>query len=351
MPDLRVSVGRLPLKNPVIAGSGEHTTTSSGMRAALAAGAAAVIAKSTNETEAGRRQLDGADYVLLDSRWRLLPWDFDPPPDAQLFCRSGLLQEDFEPFLARLVALDAEARRQDAYVIPSLILADLETCAGFVERFERAGLRAVEVNIGAPHGDEAAAGAIVQEREAARVREITARVRRATALPLWIKLTGQSENVAALAAAARDGGADAVIIMGRFMAFVPDVETRAPVLGTPGAIGGPWALPLTCRWLALARRHLGKDFSLLATNGARSGLDVARFLLAGASAVEMTSAVMTRGFRVIDASLQELVDYLTRQNCDARSLIGEAADELQGYGEQQARPGYWRNFVPPEARD
>jgi len=351
MPDLRVSVGRLSLKNPIIAGSGEHTTTSNGIRAALAAGAAAVIAKSTNETEAGRRQLDGADYVLLDSRWRPLPWDFDPAEDAQLFCRSGLLQEDFEPFLARLVALDAEARRQDAYVVPSIIMADLEACAGFVERFDRAGLRAVEVNIGAPHGDEAAPGAIVQEREAARAREITARVRRATSRPLWIKLTGQSENVAALAAAARDGGADAAIVMGRFMAFIPDVETRAPILGTPAAIGGPWALALTCRWLALARRRLGKDFPLLATNGARDGLDVARFLLAGASAVEMTSAVMMRGFRVIEESLRDLGAYLARQQCDARALIGQAADRLQGYAEQPPRPGHWRRFVPPEGLD
>ena len=120
--------------------------------------------------------------------------------------------------------------------------------------------------------------------------------------------------------------------------------------GAPGNHGveahGPWALPLTCRRLALARRRVGPDFPLIGTNGARDGLDVARFLLAGASAVEMASAVMTRGFRTISESLQELQSYLVRQRCDARALIGEAADRLQGYAEQLRRPG-WRE--PPDS--
>ncbi len=349
-PDLTTRIGALTLKNPVIAGSGEHTMTAAGIRAALAAGAAAVVAKSGNESEAARRQLDGADYALLDSRWRALPWDVaPPPPDAQLFCRSGLIQRDTAEWIGELAALDREAAAQGAFVIPSLILAELETAAGLAARVEAAGLRVLEFNIGAPHGDEAAAGAIVQERAAARVRAITARIRAATRLPLWIKLTGQSEDVAGLAAAAREGGADAVIMMGRFMAFVPDPETRAPLLGTNGALGGPWALALTCRWLALARKRLGPDCPLIGTNGARDGMDVVRFLLAGASAVEMTSAVMAGGFGVIARAVEEIAAYLARTGGDARDLIGAAADRLEGYAAQQSRPGHWRRYVPPEA--
>jgi dihydroorotate dehydrogenase len=350
LPDLSIRIGTLTLKNPVIAGSGEHTMTAAGIRAALAAGAAAVVAKSGNESEAARRQLDGADYALLDSRWRALPWDFAPPPDAQLLCRSGLIQRDTADWLEEIAGLDREAAGRGAYVVPSLILAELETAASLAARAEAAGLRLLEFNIGAPHGDEAAPGAIVQERAAARVRAITARIRAATHLPLWIKLTGQSEDVAGLAVAAREGGADAVIMMGRFMAFLPDPETRAPVLGTNGALGGPWALPLTCRWLALARRRLGPDCPLIGTNGARDGMDVVRFLLAGASAVEMTSAVMAGGFGVIARAVEEIEDYLARTGGSAQDLVGVAADRLEGYGAQAARPGWWRNFVPPEAR-
>jgi dihydroorotate dehydrogenase len=349
-PDTSIRVGAVRLNNPLIIGSGDHVMTAGGLRAALATGAGAVVAKSINENEAAKRQLDGSDHVLLDSEWRPLPWDFDPPPDAMLFGRSGLHQMDSDAWIAEAAAADREAAKAGQYVIGSIILAGLDAACDLARRYQAAGIRVLELNIGAPHGDEAVKGAIIQERAAHRVREITAALRAAVTIPLWIKLTGQSEDVASLAAAAKEGGADAVIVMGRFMALVPDVETRAPMLGTAGAIGGPWALALTCRWLAMSRKKVGRDYPLLGTNGARSGLDVARFLLAGARAVEMTSAVMSGGFDTARRAVQEFSDYLARTGGSAEQLVGLAADRQVGYGVQPDRPGYWRDFVPEEAR-
>lgn len=346
MTRMRMTIGAVTLKNPVICGSGEHTMSIDGIRAALAAGAGAVVAKSVNESAAARRQLDKTDYVLLDSSWNRLPWNFEPPADAQVFCRSGLVQQSFEQWMAALLPLDREAAKLDAYVIPSLILSDLEQCADYAERIEHMGFRMLEVNIGAPHGEEAAKGAIVLERDVDRITTIVTRLRRATALPLWIKLTGQSEDVAALADAARRGGADAVVMMGRFMGFLPDLETESPTLNTSAALGGGWALPLTARWLALTRKRLGRDYPLVATNGARSGLDVARFLLAGASATEMTSAVLSGGYQVLTQSVNELDAYLQGRGKTAQELLGTAADRLQTYGEQEDRPDYWKQFAP-----
>jgi dihydroorotate dehydrogenase len=349
MTDTGVSVGAIRLKSPLICGAGEHLMYAEGIRQALAAGAAAVVPKSANETEAGKRQLDSTDYALLDSEWRRLPWDFSPPADASLLCRSGLAQQPFDEWLSVLAGLDREAMRHDAYVVASLILADLDRCAAMARAIEQAGLRILELNIGAPHGGEATPGAIVLERDADRVRHIVGRLRAAVRLPLWVKLTGQSENVVGLAQAAKEAGADAVTVMGRFMAFLPDVETLAPTLGTNAAIGGPWALPLTCRWLTQCRRNLGNDFPLIGTNGARTGLDLARFLLAGASAVQASSAIFTGGFPVIGRMLQEFSDYLDRKGLSAAELIGLAADRLGTYQQQESRPGYWTRFVGPEA--
>ena len=166
-----VSIGAIDLKSPLICGSGEHLMYAQGIRQALAAGAAAVVSKSVNESEAARRQLDRTDYALLDSEWRRLPWDFNPPADASLFCRSGLAQQSFDDWLAMIAPLDREAEAQDAYVIASLILADLDRCVAMAREIEAAGLRILELNIGAPHGNEAAPGAIVLERDSARVRE------------------------------------------------------------------------------------------------------------------------------------------------------------------------------------
>ncbi|WP_460141512.1 beta/alpha barrel domain-containing protein [Pseudomonas sp. S2_E01] len=346
MTRLTTTIGRLTLKNPVICGAGEQTMTADATRAALASGAGAVVAKSTNESPAAKEQLDKTDYVLLDAQWNRLPWNFQPPAEASLFGRSGLVQRDFEEWLQELAMLDREARLQDAYVIPSLILSDLEQCAAFAQRIEQAGLRVLELNIGAPHGEEAAKGAIVLERGAARIEAIVRRLREATTLPLWIKLTGQSEDVVGLAQAARRGGADSVVMMGRFMGFIPDLETGLPLLGTSAAIGGGWALPLTARWVMQARKAMGDDYPLIATNGARSGLDVARFLLAGACATEMTSAVFTGGYGVLSEAIEELEAYVAKRESTVSELLGSAADKVQTYQQQPSREGWWEQFAP-----
>lgn len=342
---LHTKVGTVELKNPLICGSGEHTMTAAGIRAALVAGAGAVVAKSVNESAAAKAQLDRTDYALLDSRGQRQPWG-QVQADTSLFCRSGLIQQSFEEWMPQLQELDREAAAHHSYVIPSLILSELEQCVAYAKQVQAMGFRILEVNIGAPHGEEAARGAIQLERNADRIEHITRTVRAATSLPLWIKLTGQSEDVAGMADAARRGGADAVILMGRYMGFMPDLETQRPLLNTSAALGGSWALPLTARWLALSRKKLGSEFPLIATNGARDGLDIARFLLAGACAVEMTSAIFTQGYSVITQSLQQLADYLAERGQRVEEVIGLAADQLQSYAEQAERPGIWREFAP-----
>jgi len=213
----------------------------------------------------------------------------------------------------------------------------------------KAGLRVFELNVGAPHASEASPGAIAQETDPERLRDLVALVRRETSgLALWVKLNGLSSNLPALAVAARDGGADAVCMNCRFMAMVPDLGSFAPVLGTSAAYGGAWALPIVCRFLALSRRVVGPGFPLLGTNGVRNGDDVARMALAGASAVEVLSIVMHDGFGAISRIIAELDAFLSVRDLPFTALVGQTADRLMGYRAQDPAPGRWRNFVPPE---
>ena len=101
--------------------------------------------------------------------------------------------------------------------------------------------------------------------------------------------------------------------------------------------------------LSVSRAAVGRDRPLVATNGIQNGLDIARVMLAGASAAEMSSPVMLRGFELIERSLAELKDYLTRKNIDAQDLIGRAADARKTFAEMPSRRGNWRNYVPPAA--
>jgi dihydroorotate dehydrogenase (NAD+) catalytic subunit len=323
-PDLAVSIGPLALRNPLICGSGEHVATLDGLLAAIDSGAAAVVAKSANESDAARRQYETAEWVFLE-RWQTL------------FNRSGLVPEPWDEWLEILAKADRRAAQRDAFVAASVIPGDEAQLSRLAREVEQAGLRWLELNLSAPHAGEAEPGAIERPSEPARAAELTALVREATHLPLSVKLGAENADVVALARAVRDAGADAVVMVGRHMGFVPDPETRRPILGSFGGAGGAWGLPLTLRWIAKSRAALGADVPLVGTNGARDGLDLARFLLAGASAVQVATSVIVEGFDALPRMLGELTDYLARQGVDARDIVGEAADSVLSYEEAAVR--------------
>jgi len=335
---LTTKVGRLTLPNPVICGSGEPVMTEAGIRAALAAGAAGVIAKSVNERPDAARQLDLADYIALDVAGA-----------RSLFNRSGLTFRETGDWFRAIAEIDRQAAHTGRFVAASIVYAEAPGAIAIATMAREAGLRVFELNVGAPHASEAAAGAITQETDPERLRDLVANVRKATdGMELWVKLTGLSSNLPALALAARDGGADAVCMMGRFMAMIPDLDSFAPILGTSAAYGGGWALPIVCRFLAQSRRAVGPEFSLMGTNGVRSGLDVARMALSGASAVEVLSIVMHQGFDAITQMIAELDQFLATRDLTFAALVGQTADRLGGYGAQASNPDRWRDFVPPE---
>jgi len=344
--DLTTRVGALTLKNPLIAAAAEHLIDEAGVRRALRAGAAAVVVKSTNEREGGKDQLQRAEYAVLDEQWRLVPWNASAPLSATVACRSGLTPQDFDAWLEQTARLDREAAKSDAYAVASLILSDLDEAVRMARLIAQAGIRVLEFNIGTPYASQAVKGNVTTELDPARVSTVVTTMRAAVKLPIWIKVTGQSERVPELARAAFDAGADSVVMAGRLLGFIPDVETLRPMLGTSLGIGGFWNLPITCHWLAATRAALGPERPLIGINGAQSGLDIARMMLAGASAVAIASPVMLRGFELIEDSLKEFSDYLTAHKLRAADLIGRAADQRKTFAEMPLVTDNWRKYVP-----
>jgi hypothetical protein len=192
---LQVSIGSLRLKNPVIAAPAEHMTDAAGVRAAIRAGAGVVVMKSTNESEAAKDQLQRAEYIALDERWQPAPWGPQAPRSVTLATRSGLSPLPFDAWLDQAVALDRLARAEGALLVPSLILGAMEAALDMARRVEQAGLRVLEFNIGTPYASQAAKGAVATELAPARVAEIVGQLCDAVSLPVWIKITGQSERV------------------------------------------------------------------------------------------------------------------------------------------------------------
>ena len=330
-PEVAVRLGSLPLRSPVVCGAGEHVADEPALRAAIDAGAAAVVAKSANESEDGRRQWEVRDRVLLERGRNVV--ERDSAAEVSIFNRSGLVPHAWDEWLAILARTDAYARERGSYVVASLIPADPEALPTLAAEVEAAGVRWLELNLSAPHAGESRPGAVRRADTADGAAALTAAVREAVSIPLTVKLSGDGADVVALAAAAHAAGADHIAMTGRHMAFVPDLETRRPVLGTFGAIGGDWALPLVMRWLAKTRLALGADVPLVGTGGARDGGDVARMMLAGATAVQVASSVIVEGFTALERIAAELSAYLADQALDASDLVGQAADAATTYEE------------------
>lgn len=350
-PHLETQVGRTRLKNPLIAAAAEHFIEAEGIASAIRAGAGAVVVKSTNESAAAKDQLQRAEYMALGADWRPVPWGPDAPSDVTLATRSGLTPQSFDAWLDQCIAMDRLAREHDCLLVASLILGDLDASLSMAGQVEEAGLRALEFNIGTPYASQAAKGAVSTELSPERVGTLVAAMRARVSLPLWIKITGQSERVPELAEAAFAAGADSVVMAGRLLGLVPDIETMEPFLGTSLGIGGYWNLPLTCHWLAASRAKLGPERPLIGINGAREGLDMVRMMLAGASAVGLASAVMLRGYGIIPESLEQLDSYLARKGIACADLIGRAADARRTFAQMPLRQDNWRNYVPAPERD
>ncbi len=341
--DLSVQLGRIQLKNPLICASSEFTMTAAGIRAAIDVGAAAVIAKSVNESPEAARQLSTADYVLLDQNWHVTPWGSPNRRQASLFCRSGLAQVQLDDWLKMLCELDAYATTKNSMVAGSITVAGAEPAAEIAHRMEAAGLRWIELNLSAPHGREAAGGAVRQITSSEAVRDYVRRTRREVKIPLAIKLTAQADDPLLLARIAVEEGADMLVLTGRVPGFMPDIETQKPVLGSWAAIGGGWSLPASLYWVSKAWRSISHEVPIIGTNGARSAEDVLRFLLSGARAVELASIVLTDGPPIFAEMLAELERYFRRKNISRiEHLIGKAADAALTYGELPvlAREGY-----------
>src|SRR3954451_13439393 len=333
-PDLGIRLGPLALSHPVICGSGEHVSSLDQLKAAVDAGAAAVVAKSANESEAARRQSDATAWVFVDDERR----EGDAAaPGASMLNRSGLVQLPWDDWGAVLTEADEYARERDSWVAASVIPADPDALPELARDVQRSGLRWLELNLSAPHIGEAAPGAIERPNDPGRIAELVEHVRAAVSIPLSVKLTAEQHDVVASAAAARAAGADVLVMMGRHMAFLPEPETRPPLLGSFGGYSGPWALPLSLRWVAKSRLALGSDVPLVGTNGARSGTGGGGFPVAGASAAQVATSVITDGFGAITRMVEELTAYLERQGVNARDVIGEAADSSISYEEAALR--------------
>ena len=265
--DLRVSVGTLSLKNPVIAASG---TFGYG--------------------------IEFAPLVDLNSLGGIVVKGLSAQPmagaPAPRICETtggmvnaiGLQNIGVPAFVAEKLP---DLRRYDTAIIANVFG---HTIADYVEVIQvlddTPGLAAYELNISCPNVEK---GGIEYSTDPTLTAAVVGAARSTSKRPLWVKLSPLVGMIGVIAKAAEEAGADALVVANTYPALCIDSHTRRSRLGsTTGGLSGAAIKPITMRLVYEASRAV--KIPVVGLGGIESPADVAEYLLAGASAVEVGTA-------------------------------------------------------------
>ncbi|TDR16346.1 NAD-dependent dihydropyrimidine dehydrogenase subunit PreA [Marinicella litoralis] len=189
-----------------------------------------------------------------------------------------------------------------------------------------AGVHGIELNLGCPHGmcERGMGSAIGQVPE--MVEKVTRWVKEVVDIPVLVKLTPNITNILWAAEAAQAGGGDAVALINTVNSIVSvdlDAMAPTPVVGSQGTHGGycgtavkPIALNMVAE---ISRNNDTKDLQISAIGGIENWRDAAEFIALGADGLQVCTAAMLYGFRIVDdmiAGLSQWMDDKGYQSLD-----------------------------------
>jgi dihydroorotate dehydrogenase (NAD+) catalytic subunit len=261
--DLSVTLGRLRLRNPILVASGTFGYAKEMEGVVDFARLGGVIPKTvTRQPRAGNRP----------------PRTVETP--SGMLNAIGLDNDGLDHFIAHHLPY---LRTLHTAVIPNIagkIEAEFVEMAGQVGA--EPGLAALELNLSCPN----VSGGIDFATDPAVTARVVGDVRKVCPLPLIAKLTPNVTDVAHIARAAAEAGADAVSLVNTFVGMAVDWRRRRPVLGNvTGGLSGPAIKPLALRAVWHVSRKV--QVPVIGVGGIATIDDVMEFLVAGASAVQL----------------------------------------------------------------
>ncbi len=311
---LRTSFVGLKLESPLFVASGPASHDVNQIQLAEEQGIGAVVLKTACS--------DAFEHMRFwpRPRYKMLDWDKQMEGRSKQFTLysyeqgySGTL-EDYWNFIK---GCKEKAR---VPVVGSIFAGVAEDWAVMASKTEQSGADAIELDISSPHRP----GSL--DFETHFVAAIKA-VRKAVKIPMLVKLSA-GPDVLHQSLAAWECGADALTLCNRIRGFDVDIETQRPILhGYFAGVGGPWAKYYTFRHVAEAAQAVKIPIS--GTGGAISGEDVIKYVLLGATAVQILSVIMVNGWESISRINGEIKDYLKRKNIGSLEEIrGKALEHM-----------------------
>jgi len=298
-PDLRVSVGPIKLRNPILLASGT-------------VGYGPEIAEFTDLSKIGG---------IVTKSLSLNPRKGNPPQrivetSSGMLNAIGLANVGVEEFIEKKIPYLAQF---DTTVICNIAASSFEEyyeCVSMLSGEEV--IDAFEINVSCPNVKD---GGLVFGNDSKAVGKITAGVRKVTNKPIIIKLSPNTASVSEFASIAKSEGADAVSAINTLVGSAIDIHSRKPkIYNVTGGLSGPAIKPVAVAKVLEIFRKV--EIPIIGIGGIMNGNDIAEFMIAGASAIQMG----TVNFINPDASLKAVEEL--KQYCITHSI--ERLSELTG---------------------
>jgi len=297
---LAVEIAGLKLPNPTMLAAGILGLSSASLLHVVRSGAGAVVTKSVGLKP--RVGYANPAVVQVDCGW---------------LNAIGLANPGAKDFAEEIAELKKDGL--NVPVIASVFGFSSDEFAKAAGILTRAGADAVELNVSCPHVEKTGSE-IGQDPNL--VAEVVKRVKSAVNRPVLVKLTPDVADIVEVAQAAAKAGADAVTAINTVRAMAIDVETVRPILSNKiGGLSGPAVKPIAVR--CVYEIHEAVDIPIIGCGGVTTWRDAVEFMLAGASAVQVGTAVVSEGLGVFRSITRGIESYVRKRGFrSVKNIVG-----------------------------
>ncbi|MDD5072203.1 MAG: dihydroorotate dehydrogenase [Candidatus Omnitrophica bacterium] len=265
-PNLKVKIGGLELKNPVLVASGTFGSGEEYGKLVDLNKLGAIVTKS----------------VTLNPREGNVPPRVVETPSGMLNS-IGLQNDGIDAFIKDKLPFLNKVKTAVIVSIAAHRVEDYAAIAGKFDKTKR--IDAIEINISCPN----VKGGLEFAREPGSTAAVVGAVRRASRKPVIAKLSPNVKDITEIAMAAEDAGADAVSLVNTFTGMAIDIDTKRPVLGNIiGGLSGPAIKPVALRMVWETAKKV--KIPVIGIGGIMNYEDAVEFIIAGASAVQVGTA-------------------------------------------------------------
>ncbi|MBU2617815.1 MAG: dihydroorotate dehydrogenase [Euryarchaeota archaeon] len=294
--NLTTNAAGLKLRNPTILAAGILGSTAASLKRVIRVGAGAVVTKSIGVVP--REGHPGP--VMIKTEYGFLN-------------AIGLANPSYSEFIHELKKAKGEVP-----VIASIFGGNAEEFKEVALGLSEADPDAFELNVSCPHAEGCG---VSLGKDPKAVENITRAVKKAVDVPVWVKLAPLAD-VVETGLAAQSGGADAIVAINTIPAMAIDIESCFPVLGNiSGGLSGAAIKPVALK--CVYDLYDALDIDIIGVGGISSWRDAIEFIMAGASAIEIGSAVYDdiEVFRHISDGVSR---YLQKNECSLEDIHGVA---------------------------